>query len=123
MKRAGLMLVFMCACAVLPGCDWESPPDCNTDDDCPYPEECIDNHCIDNSCPGGCPGGEYCQYGYCSPCTSDWHCGLGCINCADQGTNTACVYHDHVNQYQCGCYGDYHCGSGCCYLMSCTACI
>jgi len=33
------------------------------------------------------------------------------------------VYHDYVNQYQCGCYGDYHCGSGCCYLMSCSACI
>lgn len=107
--------------AGLGGCG--SNKECTTDEDCPYPETCIKGGCIDDSCPGGCPVGEYCSSGACYTCYGDQHCGEMCLDCTMNGTGESCIYFDYLDDWDCGCYGDWDCSSGlCCAANHCTAC-
>jgi hypothetical protein len=70
--------------------------------------------CIDNQ---GCFSGRWCNVDTCQDCNDDEHCGSGCINCANQGNNKACV------SGTCGCVDQDDCADGdICQDGSCTGC-
>lgn len=118
--------VFVRACLVclaagcLAACNTSS--ECSSDDDCPSPETCIKGGCVDDSCPEGCPAGQYCSNYYCYECTSDEHCGTSCLDCT-VGVDQSCRYIDPDYEWGCGCWWDGDCPSGmCCNYYHCSTC-
>lgn len=107
--------------AGLPGCGTQK--ECASDEDCPYPESCVKGTCLDDSCPGGCPAGEYCSNGGCYTCYGDQHCGEMCIDCTQASMGESCIWFEPQDYWDCGCYGDWGCADGlCCANYRCVIC-
>lgn len=103
---------------------------CDSDDDCPAGQQCLDGRCEDgDSCTSDvdCPIGESCVDGRCQPagCTSDMDCPVGescvsgqcqpagCTSDADCPSGRHCLDGDCYAQE---CLNDSHCAPG----ASCT---
>ena len=122
MGRLAIGLLGILCCLALAACDWDNAENCEDDSDCVYPEQCIDKHCIDDSCTTACPSGEYCSSSFCYPCRDSSHCGPACINCSLQVNDTNCIWDEAYVDMRCGCWGDYDCGAGCCFAGTCGTC-
>ena len=109
----------------------ELPIPCDSTNDCPFGEVCIDGVCgklpceptVDN--PDGCPVDYYCYGGYCYPnCDPDGQGGTGCAPgyiCTDPGIgNNICLNYPfpcNEDGYGDGCPDGFECYNGYCFLI------